>query len=212
MINNYIFDLDGTIINSSEEVLYCLDKTFQNLKLNYDKTKLNIGIIGPPLSDMMNVLRPELLKDNMTDIAVNEFNRIYDNKQDDRSFIYKGMYEVLLELKSQNKKLFIATNKFIPPTVRLIKKFNLNMFEDFYTIDKLPNTTSKADMINDIITKYNLKQDKTIMIGDTVFDVQAGKSSNIVSGGVLWGYGNDKTDLIKFSDVVFENPYEILKI
>jgi phosphoglycolate phosphatase len=212
MTDNFIFDLDGTIINSSEEVLFCLDKTFKNLNLTYDKTKLNLGIIGPPLAYMMNILRPELIADNMTDIAVKEFNRIYDNKDEDRSFIYKGMYEVLAELKNRKKKLFIATNKFIPPTIRLIKKFNLNMFEDFYTIDKLPNTTSKSDMINDILQKYNLNPDKTIMIGDTVFDVKAAKNSNIIAGGVLWGYGNDKTDLKEFSDIIFENPYDILKI
>ncbi len=212
MTDNFIFDLDGTIINSSEEVLLCLDKTFKNLNLSYDETKLNLGIIGPPLSFMMNVLRPQLVEDNMTEAAVNEFNLIYDNKEDDKSFIYKGMYEVLTELKSRNKRLFIATNKFIPPTVRLIKKFNLNMFEDFYTIDKLPNTNSKSDMINDILQKYSLNPEETIMIGDTVFDVKAAKSSNVISGGVLWGYGADKTDLIQYSDVVFENPYEILKI
>lgn len=212
MINNFIFDLDGTIINSSEEVLFCLDKTFQNLKLSYDKTKLNIDIIGPPLVCMMEKLRPELVKENRTDEVVAEFNRIYDNKEDDRSFIYEGMYDVLLELKKRGKRLFIATNKFIPPTLRVMKKFELNMFEDFYTIDKLPDTTSKSDMINDILKKYKLSPKETIMIGDTVFDVQAGKNSNVISGGVLWGNGIDKTELIKFSDIVFKTPEEILKI
>ncbi len=212
MINNFIFDLDGTIINSSEEVLFCLDKTFQNLKLSYDKTKLNINIIGPPLSCMMEELRPELVKEKRTDKVVAEFNRIYDNKEDDRSFIYEGMYEVLLELKKRGKRLFIATNKFIPPTVRVMKKFKLDMFEDFYTIDRLPDTKSKSDMINDILQKYKLNPSETIMIGDTVFDVQAGKNSNVVSGGVIWGYGIDKTDLKKFSDIVFKTPDEILKI
>lgn len=83
------------------------------------------------------------------------------------------------------------------------------MFNEIYTIDMFGKNITKTEMINSIIEKYNFKKDETVMIGDAASDVVAAKETGIFSIGVLWGYGNDKSDLINQSDMVVKDIKEL---
>ena len=48
-IHNYIFDLDGTLIDSSNQVLFCLEHALVSAGVLFDKSKLTSNVIGPPL-------------------------------------------------------------------------------------------------------------------------------------------------------------------
>ena len=54
MIKNYIFDLDGTIVNSSQEVLNCFKMAFQKSDYEIDENRLTQNIIGPPLKQILS--------------------------------------------------------------------------------------------------------------------------------------------------------------
>ena len=71
---------------------------------------------------------------------------------------------------------------------------------------------SKDNGENDFdLNKYNLKKEETVMIGDASSDVTSAKEAGVTSIGVLWGYGDDKTNLIKNSDYVVQNTEELKK-
>lgn len=207
-LKNYeaiIFDLDGTILNSSDEIMLCLGEAFERENLKIDKSKLNHNIIGPALNKMVRLVLPELSEDYAQKV-VDNYNKIYDSEKYACSELYGGMLELLVELKNSNKRLFMATNKFDFSTHRLIKKFKLSFFEDVYTIDKYKGKIlSKKDMIREIIEKYNLERAKTIMIGDALGDVLAAKENGIASIGALWGYGDNKQPIIDNATYAIEN-------
>ena len=85
----------------------------------------------------------------------------------------------------------------------------MDMFEEIYTIDKFGEHITKTQMINDILNKFNLKKEETVMIGDASSDVISAKEAGVTGIGVLWGYGDDKTNLIKNSDYVVKNTQEL---
>ena len=85
----------------------------------------------------------------------------------------------------------------------------MDMFEDIYTIDKFGKHITKAEMIEDILNKYNLKKEETVMIGDAPSDVIAAKQAGIKGIGVLWGYGENKTPLIENADIIVKNTEEL---
>jgi phosphoglycolate phosphatase len=85
------------------------------------------------------------------------------------------------------------------------------MFDDIYTIDKFGKNITKTEMINDIILKYNLKKENVVMIGDSYSDMKAAKEAKILGIGVLWGYGDDKSELIKYADYTVKNIEELEK-
>ncbi len=56
--DNYIFDLDGTLVNSSEEVLLCFKKAFIAASYSIDESRLTSDVIGPPLRQIIATLAP----------------------------------------------------------------------------------------------------------------------------------------------------------
>lgn len=209
-IENYIFDLDGTIIDSSKEVLLCFEKAFEKANYPIDKSRLTQNVIGPPLKEILKLIAPDLNDEGTIDKIILNFRELYDYDKNDISELYQGMFEFLLSLKKQGKKLFIATFKPNKPTLRIVKQFNLNMFDDIYTIDKFGKHVTKAQMIEDIIDKYNLKKENTVMIGDAASDIMAAKLVGIKCIGVLWGYEKNKKSLKENADK-FVDKVEQLK-
>ena len=211
MYHNYIFDLDGTIINSSKEVLLCFEKAFEKANYEIDKSKLTPNVIGPPLNEIIKLIAPGIQETDINKV-VEYFRELYDFEENDISEFYQGIPEVLTTLKNMNKKLFIATYKPEKPSMRIIKQFHLDKFDDIYTIDKFGKHITKTEMINDIIEKYNLNKSETVMIGDASSDVICAKEAGVLAIGVLWGYGENKEPLIKNSDIVINSANEILEI
>ena len=211
MYHNYIFDLDGTIINSSKEVLLCFEKAFEKANYKIDKSRLTPNVIGPPLNEIIKLIAPDIQETDVN-IVVEYFRELYDFEENDISEFYQGIPEVLTILKNRNKKLFIATYKPEKPTMRIIKQFKLDKFDDIYTIDKFGKHITKTEMINDIIEKYSLNKSETMMIGDAPSDVICAKEAGVLAVGALWGYGENKEPLIKNSDIVINSANEILKI
>ena len=207
-INNYILDLDGTIINSSNEVLLCFEKAFAQSNYKIDKSRLTPNVIGPPLKEIIKLIAPEI-NENDIEIVMENFRLIYDYDEHDISEYYSGVLEFLNKAKSSGKKLFIATYKPEKPTRRIENHFKMDMFEEIYTIDKFGEHITKTQMINDILNKFNLKKEETVMIGDASSDVISAKEAGVTGIGVLWGYGDDKTNLIKNSDYVVKNTQEL---
>lgn len=205
-----IFDMDGTMLNSYNQVIMCLEKAFEKERIEIDKSRLTPNIIGPPLVDIVLLVKPDLDLDIAKNVVEN-YRGYYDNDENDCSTLYEGMYDFLQHLKKRNKKLFVATNKPKYPTLRLIKKFNIDLFEDVYTLDKFANKTiSKKEMIADIIFKHKINYKNAIMIGDAVGDVTSARANGVNSIGALWGYGDDKQPLIDNSDYTAKNVQELI--
>lgn len=204
-IQNYIFDFDGTLINSSVEVLSCLKRACSAFDATINELKFTPDVIGPPLAGIIEAILVDNKNEKLIKNISDEFFRIYDTSETDASPMYANTYEWLISLKNSDKKIFMATNKPTVSTERLIKKYKLDMFEDIYTIDKYgERNITKKEMIEEIVEKYNLEKSETIMIGDAPSDIKAGKSAGVKTVGVLWGYGNHREFLVEASDFVLE--------
>lgn len=208
-MNNFIFDLDGTLIDSSNEVMECLYKAFILSDYKVDKSKLTSNLIGPPLKVIISNIVPELRDEYKLNEIMQNFRKIYDDDKNDISVVYDGVHETLSELKRRGFRLFIATFKPKKPTLRIIKQFNLSFFDDVYTVDKFDCQMTKEDMIKDILEKYNLKKEETLMVGDAPSDMTAAKKSGITAIGVLYGYGDDKTLLVENADITITKMDEL---
>jgi phosphoglycolate phosphatase-like HAD superfamily hydrolase len=103
----------------------------------------------------------------------------------------------------------MATFKPMKPTLRIIKQFKLDYFEDIYTIDKYEKPMTKTNMILDIIDKYKLIKDSTVMVGDALSDIDAANEAGISSIGACWGYCKDKQTLKEKATVVYNSIGEL---
>ena len=211
MFKNFIFDLDGTLINSFDEVRKCFILAFEKADYPVDKSRITPEIIGPPLYDIVCNIIPEEKDEAKILQIVENYNFFYDNEQNDISKVYDGVFNVLERLRENNCRIFMATYKPDIPTLRIARQFNLiDYFDEIYTIDKFGSHITKTRMIEMILEKYNLKASETVMIGDAVSDMTCAKSAGVTAVGALWGYGCEKQSLTNSADYTLNSIEDLL--
>lgn len=208
MFNNYqhfIFDLDGTIIDSEVDIKLSLLGAINSLGLNLNKEDVFKLQIGPPLLKSLDTLLPQIDNELKFEIIKN-FKNIYDISQFDNTRFYPKVRDFLLKLKSIGK-IYIATNKRRAPTVSILNKLQiLEWFDEIVTTDFLDDRSlSKSEMIKYLLTEHQIDPKQAIMIGDTYHDMIAAQEGNIDSALFLGGYLNKISDKEKGAiDIKFE--------
>lgn len=190
MKNTILFDLDGTLVDSSEGIINSLNYMIERLNLK----KLDHGtlrlFIGPPLKESL----PTYLA--VTDpVEIDQAIAVYREhfavaglKQ---LTMYPNISETLTKLSKENR-LAVATSKPEKYAKQIIENLGLNQFEGVFGADMAGKLSSKAAVID-----YALKQLNTtrgIMVGDREFDILGGKKNNLKTIGVLYGFG-DRAEL-----------------
>src|SRR5574344_1249810 len=115
---NFIFDLDGTITDSSKEVLNCFEEAFRLVGHKIDKKRLTSNVIGPPLREILRLIAPDMREEKALTETERIFHKIYDFDEEDVTVLYDGIGEVLNKLKISEKNIFMATLKPKVPTER----------------------------------------------------------------------------------------------
>ncbi|MEG1571929.1 MAG: HAD family hydrolase [Bacteroidales bacterium] len=185
-VDNFIFDLDGTLVDSIGDIAYSLQIAYQNLGLIYNPDLL---VIGPPLEDIIEILTPSVSEKQKQNIIA-EFRKHYLYSDFSRTIPYQGVVEVLKTLQSQGKRLFIATNKPKNGSKMLLNALDLNYFEFVGTPDYIEGQLmTKTEVIKYIVANYHLDPNKTLMVGDTHPDIIAGKNNQLLTLAFTGGYG-----------------------
>lgn len=196
MIENIIFDLDGTLVDSSTDIITCLRKTYDLLEVR-PKNRITTSLIGPPLKEMMRAISPDLDDDTINRL-VSTFREIYDNCGFSGSTLLDSVRPFLEDCRRKNIRLFIATNKPESPSIKLINLLNINFFLDLATIDNISGFPhNKVGMLLHLIKQWNMKKELTLMVGDSVSDVVSAKKVGIKSIAFLNGYG-DSQEITKY--------------
>ena len=193
MINNevksIIFDLDGTLVDSSESVLDSIKRALSICNIQPLKP-LNSELIGPPLVDILKVLSGES-DEAVLGLLAEQFKKNYDTVGFKKTAVFNGINEMLNELKDNGFKLYIATNKRKAPTKKIINYLGWDgLFEAVYSLDSFsPSLLSKKEILGKIITTHNLSRKDVIYVGDLDDDRVSAQANNIEYIIVSWGYG-----------------------
>lgn len=183
----WIFDFDGTLVDSEKAIQQCFIKTTK--ALTPDRLHLVKDIlIGPPLRDTAkSILGPNNF--DKVDLFVSMFIDLHDNRVIHDSKPYPMANEILTTLYELNNPIAIATNKRMEPTLKLIDYLGWRSF--FVCIecsDSQKKVRDKKKMIGDIIRQYP-KFSEATLVGDTVGDGESAKSYKLPFIRAHYGYG-----------------------
>ncbi|NVN89013.1 MAG: HAD family hydrolase [Desulfuromonadales bacterium] len=184
-----IFDLDGTLIDSSPSILNCFGHALSEAGLQ-PLVPLNDSLIGPPLRQTLINLTG-LTDNSLLDRLVDGFKECYDTVGYKATQVYNGVEDMLGHLAECNIPLAIATNKRRVPTMKILEHLGWEKyFRIVGTLDTpLPPYRSKAEMIGSLLRKLEVEAEVSLYVGDKREDGEAAAANAMPFCAVGWGYG-----------------------
>lgn len=205
-----LFDLDGTLLDTTNGVLEAVIKTIKTLNLQMPSKKIIKTFVGPPMQDSFKKYFNQ--DDELALKSANLFREIYKETLFNAK-LYDGVLELLNKLKENNFKIAIATNKSHDNAINILKQFKIFDYCDFAMGSDLNGKLKKSDIIKQCLDNLNINNKDSVMIGDSIIDAIGAKIVNIDFIAVTYGFGFKKND--NFDDVnkvnVCKNIYELQK-
>lgn len=189
-----IFDLDGTLIDSSAGILSSLEHAFSANGVSPTDVLSNF-MIGPPVCEIVESLSPGI--DAATKNSVIEyFKRRYDSSGYLQSVPYDGIDQMLTQLLDSGTCLAIVTNKRERPTKLIVNRLGWNnYFSNIYCPDSVqPSSPCKAALIKQLLRDAEVHPLRCVYIGDRMEDWHSARVNGIRFGWAKWGYSNQMPD------------------
>lgn len=199
-----LFDLDGTLIDSTEAILECFHHAFEVHSFAQPSDDAIKALVGYPLDVMFEDLGvPRTIVWDFVATYKEEYRKISTQK----TFLLENAKDAVLEA-SKFATLGIVTTKTAEYSKILMEYFGLmEYFEVLIGREDVQNPKPHAEPILKAMEALDITGKEIWMIGDTKLDLIAAKSAGVHSIGVLSGY--DSREIIeKFTDVIFSDALE----
>ena len=186
MFKLLVFDWDGTLMDSEQRIVNCVQKAIRELGAEpRDNTQVR-NIIGLGLIEAITTLYPDA--DNRFIGKITEAYRAHFLEWDQTpSSLFAGVPEVLEELSQQGYLLAIATGKSRHGLDSVLASTGLS--ERFHASRCADETFSKPhpQMLLEITTDLGVEPAETLMIGDTEYDLQMSRNAGTDALAVSYG-------------------------
>ena len=180
-----IFDWDGTLMDSTDHIVRIIHQVFTEYGLSLPTQEATKDIIGLSFYQAMDKLTPNLSKNDRLHL-INTYKHHYA-KDIEKITLFNGVVEGLHVLKKQGAILAIATGKSRAGLDLALKMTQLgHLFSATRTVDEC---ASKPDpeMIYSLLKELVIPPNRTVMIGDTCYDLMMANRANVFSVGVSYG-------------------------
>lgn len=186
-IKNVIFDLDGTLLDTTEGVVESVKYTAQKLgypKLPYEKL---LRFIGPPIQQSFMAYYGA--DGETAQKAADIFRTYYKTEALLKAVPYDGIYELCDILKSNRISMAVATYKREDYALTLLKHYRFDVYCTVMHGADHHNILKKEDIVNICIEEMDGTKETTVLIGDTSNDAVGAAKAGISFAAVTYGFG-----------------------
>jgi phosphoglycolate phosphatase len=195
LIKGVLFDLDGTLLNTTEGVLDSAKYTAKKMGYNELPNEILIKFIGPPIQESFKIYYGS--NSETAQKAANIFREHYKNEDLFKAVPYDGIIEFCNWLKNKKYRIAVATYKREDYALNLLHHFNFAKYcVSIHGADN-ENKLSKADIAQICIEEMACKRDEVVLIGDTEHDAVGAEKAGIKFIGVTYGFGFKTIDDVK---------------
>jgi len=188
-IQNILFDLDGTLVDSSRTIGQSIDFALDAMAVEITGDKPIEAVIGRPLLD---IFRNEY---HMTEAqarqAIDLYRDHYDSLNQEGTEIYESIPDVLPALKNAGYRLFVATVKPTSIADKVLADLDLrSCFDGVSGASMGPTRRDKSSIIAHALRTFGLDPVQSLMIGDRDQDILGARENGLQAIGVTYGFGS----------------------
>ncbi len=211
-----IFDLDGTLFDTTQSMQLCGNFALASLGLpTFPRERYAVFSGGGIEGFVFGILEAA---GDLEHRHFDQFWRLYLEKQStlaltDVNFPFSGIKSLLFQLKQKGVGLGVLSNKDHGSCVEFVEAFFGKDLFDIIRGDqmKIPVKPDPAGVFA-ILEEVGVKKEDCIYIGDTEVDMLTGKNAKVFTVAALWGY-RTKEQLASFEpDFLASSPMEILSL
>ena len=192
MYDFYIFDLDGTLLNTLDDLTSAVNATLTHFGFK-TRTKSEVcSFIGNGVKQLL--IRAFDNDIENYDEVLTYYYGYYAKHSTDQTKPYDGVVELLRRLKSQGKKLAIVSNKGDLPTKSLAKQFFDGLIDVALGENESAGIHKKPapDSVELALKQVGIPKEKSVFIGDSDVDIQTAKNAGLPCISVTWGFRDEE--------------------
>ena len=208
-----IFDLDGTLIDSLEDIAVCMNQVLEEVNLPSHKIEDYKYFVGGGISILVENALDKNTSDEIKELVSEKFKIVYDQKLHAKTLPYDGIYALLDELQKLDFKIGILSNKPHEFTIQYVK----NLFSKYDMKEvhgQKSHIAKKPDPIAaiQIAQSFDVPCEEVYFVGDTMVDMQTAVNAKMIGIGVLWGFRDEEELMSNGATFVVKHPLDILDI
>ena len=203
-----IFDLDGTLLNTLDDLT---DSTNYALsKFGYPTRTIEEvrQFVGNGVAKLIERAIPEGKNNPNFEKCLAIFKENYAQNMYNKTAPYNGIIEMLSNLKSRGIKIAVVSNKFDLAVKKLCKKY-FEGFIDFAAGENEAQGIKKKpapDTVISVLNEFNFAPEDAVYVGDSDVDIMTAKNSKMPCISVTWGFRDEKFLLENGATILINAP------
>lgn len=182
-----LFDLDGTLLDTSEGVLTSVRYTLRQMGCPEIDEQQMRGFIGPPIQISLHTIAGFSEEEAL--FGADIFRDYYKREALMLATPYPGIIELLKQLRELGVKTGVATYKREDYAIDLLRHFGIADLMDVIHGADMEGKLTKADIVELCIKELNEPKPHTILVGDTDHDAKGAEAAGVEFVAVSWGFG-----------------------
>lgn len=207
-----VFDVDGTLLNTTEGVVAAVRHTIEKYKLPMITEEELLTFIGPPIQD--SFARVYGLEGDMIQELATEFRNQYKDVDLFKAEPYEGIYELMDELVARGVKIAVATYKRQDYAIAILKHFGFDRYSNVLYGADHENKLKKVDIIEKCMKDLgSTDYSNAVMIGDSWHDANGAALIGVDFIGVTYGFDYKTAEDVQQHKCIgsADTPLEILQ-
>jgi phosphoglycolate phosphatase len=186
MIKLVMFDLDGTLVDSSIDITNALNYATEPYAFEKITPARTIMLVGEGVTRLIEKLVGEERSELVPEV-LDRFVRYYSDHLVDFTLPYDGIRETLEKLERYKKA--VVSNKTEELSRRLMEKLDLLKYFDMVLgSDSADERKPSPKPLEKVLSAVRVKPDEAVIVGDSNYDIEAGRAAGVYTVAVTYGF------------------------
>lgn len=211
-IKAIIFDLDGTLLNTlddlADSVNYALG-LFGFPERSLEEVRF---FVGNGVRNLMKRAVPDGFNNPQFEDCLNAFREYYSKHLNSRTRPYDGIMELLSALHRGNYKMAIVSNKFDSAVKELAREYFSAYIPVAIGESGGVRKKPEPDCVFEALKELGADTSQALYIGDSEVDVETARNSGLPCIGVTWGFRSRELLAERGAEYIIDTPMELMKL